>query len=450
MPTSYGVTSWGFLRKPLSQIMADATATVQGIFGAGIDVAPEGPFGQIIATLAAANDEVWQLEEAIYDSMDPDAADGPRLVNLCGITGTVPKTPTQSTVTATAIGTNGSTVAALTQFQVAGNGPLFQTSALATIATLAAWAASSAYAVDQLAQNGGNVYRVIAVAGDATSGSSGGPTGTAQSITDHNVTWAYMGAGTAAVNIPCVSVSTGAVIASAFTLTVIATPVAGLASVNNSAAAVLGQAVETDAQLRLRRTAELQSGGEGSINSMVAALLEVTGVTNAFVYENNTDTTDINSLPPHSVQAVVLGGADADVAAVVFTKGGGIATYGSSSVVVTDVSGNPNTVNFSRPTDIDVWITVNITVNADTYPSGGDALVAQTLLDFGADYSVGDDVIVSALYPVLFDGISGIEDITKLWVAVGTTPTGGANISITGRQLAVFNALHIVVVSTPG
>lgn len=54
-----------------------------------------------------------------------------------------------------------------------------------------AWAASTVYAVGSMRANGGNSYKVTAVTGDATSASSGGPSGTGTGIVDGNVTWAY-------------------------------------------------------------------------------------------------------------------------------------------------------------------------------------------------------------------------------------------------------------------
>jgi hypothetical protein len=52
------------------------------------------------------------------------------------------------------------------------------------------WAISTAYALNQQAHNGGNVYRVTTA---GTSAGSGGPTGTGTGITDGTVTWNYVG-----------------------------------------------------------------------------------------------------------------------------------------------------------------------------------------------------------------------------------------------------------------
>jgi hypothetical protein len=54
-----------------------------------------------------------------------------------------------------------------------------------------AWTASTEYAPPNLVTNGGNVYQCTA-AGE--SAGSGGPSGTAASISDGSVTWKYLGA----------------------------------------------------------------------------------------------------------------------------------------------------------------------------------------------------------------------------------------------------------------
>lgn len=459
MATLYGVTPAGFIRKPLSQIIADLTARKQAIFGALFDADPTGPFGQDIAGTAAEIDAAWGVGEAVYDSQDPDAAEGTRLVSLAAITGTRPKTPSPSTVIVTAIGTNGSAVPAATEFQVAGQGPLFETLAAATIVMLTAWATGAVKTIDALAQNASGVYRVIAITGDATTAPSGpGPTGTTPNtpIVDHNVTWLYMGAGTAAVNIPSASVDNGAIVAAAGSLTVIATPSAGLLAVNTAFDAVLGVAAETDPQFRLRRAQELQLGGEGGVGSMAAALDEVAGVTSAKVLENTGDSIDGNSLPPHAVMAIVEGGADADVAAVVFTKGGGIATAGATTVSVADRGGDLHAVHLQRPTSRSIWLIVHIKKETDPtlaqYPVDGDAQLIAALVDFAQGqlsyfrgYSAGDDVITSKLYRPI-EGVDGINDVTEIFVGTAPSPTLSANIAIGPIEKAAFDASRISII----
>ena len=58
------------------------------------------------------------------------------------------------------------------------------------------------------------------------------------------------------------------------------------------------------------------------------------------VWENGGDTVDADGRPPHSVEAMVTGGDNAAIAAVLWAaKARGIATYGSTSVAVADAQG---------------------------------------------------------------------------------------------------------------
>jgi uncharacterized phage protein gp47/JayE len=459
--TSYGVTSWGFLRKPLSQIVADVQDQLRLAFGQNVDLSEDGPYGQLVAALAQLVDDAWQVTEAVYDSFDPDAADGPRLVSICGITGTVPKTPTQSTVIGTAIGTAGSVVKAGTQVQVQNSGPLFATTAPATIAALPARAPSAPLAQDTLVVNGGNVYRAM---NTGVTGAGGGPAGQGTAIADGSVIFRWLGAGTAAVDVPCASVLYGALAALAGTLNVIATPVAGLASFTNARDAVQGVAIETDTQLRLRREQELRAEGQGGVDSIRASILKLVGVSDAFVLENTGDAVDGNGLPSHSLEAVVLtpsisAALDAAIAAAVFTRGAGIGTHGGVANTVLDAVGDPHTVYFSRPTEVDVWVVVHVTKETNpslpAYPSNGDALVAQALVDFAAGntpdlwrgYHVGDPVVTSKLYRPI-EAVPGVFDVTAIYIGTAPGPGGSANVVTGVRGLAKFDSSRIVVVST--
>ena len=66
-----------------------------------------------------------------------------------------------------------------------------------------------------------------------------------------------------------------------------------------------------------------------------AILANCAGVTAAQVYENRTNETDSEGRPPHSVEAVVDGGSNSDIAEqILATVSAGITTYGSVSVDV--------------------------------------------------------------------------------------------------------------------
>lgn len=72
-------------------------------------------------------------------------------------------------------------------------------------------------------------------------------------------------------------------------LTEILTPIAGWNSVDNWEAGVLGRNLETDSELRLRRRNSIKLLGNATVEAIRAKILQnVSGVTQAFVYENKT------------------------------------------------------------------------------------------------------------------------------------------------------------------
>lgn len=76
------------------------------------------------------------------------------------------------------------------------------------------------------------------------------------------------------------------------TLTNILTPIAGWNSLTNYQAGITGRNQETDAELRLRRQTTLRGLGFSTVESLLARIPEVPGVTAVLVFENVTMTQD--------------------------------------------------------------------------------------------------------------------------------------------------------------
>ena len=78
---------------------------------------------------------------------------------------------------------------------------------------------------------------------------------------------------------------------------------------------IYGQAAESDYQYRLRLI-EAQSSGVDEVAHLTLELENVENVLSAYVEPNNTLETSATGIPPHAVEIVVLGGAEADIAQV--------------------------------------------------------------------------------------------------------------------------------------
>jgi len=77
--TDYGVVPEGFSRKPLTLVLAEIEAALITEFGPGVIQTAQSPLGQINAIFAEAVTKAWELSEDVYQSLDPDQAEGIRL-----------------------------------------------------------------------------------------------------------------------------------------------------------------------------------------------------------------------------------------------------------------------------------------------------------------------------------------------------------------------------------
>lgn len=80
--TDWGVQPTGFVRKPLPVILAEIEALNRTEYGAGVIQSPESPLGQLNGIFAELASKLWELGEDIYQSYDPDQAEGFRLEML--------------------------------------------------------------------------------------------------------------------------------------------------------------------------------------------------------------------------------------------------------------------------------------------------------------------------------------------------------------------------------
>lgn len=446
----------GFVPKSIDDITADLQAAFQAVFGASINVTPQSRFGQIIGIQAERYSELWNLAATLYASFNPDDATGISLVNLAGLTGTLPVTPTPSSVTETATGTPGTVLATGRVVSVTGTGSLFISTAPATIASVSAYANAHPYLLGDRATTSGKVWQVTHPGTSSTP-----PTGAQGStFTDGALTWICLGTGTGAVDFPMVSELTGPIVAAIGGLVTISTPVSGWSSAFNVGAAILGVATESDAAFRLRREEELQGLGKATIEAIRAALLKLDGVVACTVFENVTDVTNSDGMPPHSVECLVEGGNAATIAQTIFqTVAAGIATTGNQSPqTVTDSQGITHSILYSQPVVENVWITVNAIVQTSAFPSDGVQRIINNLLGYGQGLTVDYDVIATQLASAILQGVPalglvgvpGVLDPGLPLIGFTNPPVSSATLSITSRQIAAFAQGRIVVNTTPG
>lgn len=132
------------------------------------------------------------------------------------------------------------------------------------------------------------------------------------------------------------------------TITVPVTVVLGVVSVNNPLGATsIGVNEETDAELRLRRQKSVSLASQGYYAGLMAALLNIDGVTSSYIYENDSDSTDGDGVPSHSIWVIVSGGDPNDIADAIYRKrNAGCGMKGSEIIIISQQNGNPVSIKW--------------------------------------------------------------------------------------------------------
>ena len=144
----------------------------------------------------------------------------------------------------------------------------------------------------------------------------------------------------------------------------IATPVAGVtAAYSSTPVAQQGQDEERDLALRLRQQSSVSNPAQGWLDAIQGSLKAIVGVTDAKVYENNfrTTTVDGSAIPGNTMWAIVAGGANVDIADVIYRKrNAGCGMKGSVDVAVTQVNDTVIDILFDRPTAVPLYIAITV------------------------------------------------------------------------------------------
>lgn len=243
----------------------------------------------------------------------------------------------------------------------------------------------------------------------------------------------------------------GAVSAAAGSINKIATPTRGWQTVNNVAAATIGDPVETDAELRRRQTQSTMIPSLSVMEGIVGAVASLTGVNRYRGYENDTDTTNADGLPAHSIALVVEGGTTADIAnAIAAKKTPGTKTVGTTSYTTYDQYNVSNVINFYRPTVATISVEVSITALTGYLSTYADAIKA-AIVNYIAGLSIGDDIYITKLYvPAnLSNTAEGLTfNVTQIRIKKNAGSFGTSNITLAFNEIANTALTDVTVIAT--
>lgn len=240
----------------------------------------------------------------------------------------------------------------------------------------------------------------------------------------------------------------GAIKADPNTITKIGTPTRGWQSVNNAAAAAVGNPVETDAELRRKQTLSTALPSLSVISGIRGAVASITGVSRSRVYENDTDTVNADGIPAHTISAVVEGGDVQQIAnAIALKKTPGTGTFGTTSATTYDRYGQPTIINLFRPSTATIGVEVSI-VAMTGYTTGYADQIKQAVAAAITALNIGDDVLVTKLYisATLPNAAGATYDITQIRIKTGAGAFAAANIPLAFNEVAFCDAAVDVTV----
>jgi uncharacterized phage protein gp47/JayE len=380
------LTPQGLTVATLAQRLAQLISAMQALPGLGpnVNVDPNSLDGQFLGIFAESRNNLDQLAQQIWQSFNPNTAKGVALSLLVQLNGITRQAGFFSLVNLSMTGTPGRTVPAGT----------------------------------------------IVQSDDGTNN---------EWQTENDVTFA--GDGTATVSAQCTVM--GPNTAAPGVVTIPVNPIYGWDTVTNLAAASPGANEETDAELRIRRANSTSAPAQALADSIEGSIANLSGVQQCRVYENNTDAPDGNGLPAYAINVIVLGGIEASILKQIWLhKSLGAPMVGAIVGVTNDSQGNPHTIKYDVPVQTQLYIILNISILTN-FPSGGDADIIANLIDWFADYRIGEEVVTTQLYtPInLTPGVS----VSSLLIGIAPAPAGSANIVIAFNAIAILQAANVTI-----
>lgn len=449
---AFGLTTTGFNPKRFEDVVASLQTRARATFGEDLNVNPDSVMGQLISTIAFEISGIWELGEAVNNGFNPLMAEGQQLDDLAASVGISRLGATSTDVLVEYIGDLGTIIplsmvvsnsTTKDKYQASTTSPISASScteakvsvttvANTTVYTLTINGNLVSYTSDASATNleiaAGLKAAFDAIAGltsiaTCTNNLDGTITVTllASQLSGSTrlalVASADLTVTKAAVAIYSAATITGPIYAPIGRIDTIETSLSGLDSVRNRIDGILGRNIETDTELRVRRIISLRQASAATKDAILAEILNVAGVSLAYVFENTSINPDGEGRPGKSFEVIVQGGTNQAIADAIWkVKPAGIETTNrgtAAGINVVDSAGNTQTVYFSRPTSKRIYVRVTYSLfNEETFPSGGATTIADKVVEYGNLIGIGKDIIPKRFFGTIYSNIAGIENLT--------------------------------------
>lgn len=230
------------------------------------------------------------------------------------------------------------------------------------------------------------------------------------------------------------AVNFGAIEASANTINDVVTVFPEIISVNNALPAEVGRDEESDVLLRKRRNNLLSVNSNSTIAGLYSKLFLLDTVTDAVIYENATDTYDVlKDLNAHTLWCIIDGGSIDEITKIIATdKTIGTDLKGTISNNYVEIflkaDGTTrtltHTVKFDRPTEIPLYIKLTVSKKIITDIIDMDAIKNKLIEKL---YSINEKATATELYAYVYSAgntfIASNLEVSKDNITFGNTAT---------------------------
>lgn len=245
----------------------------------------------------------------------------------------------------------------------------------------------------------------------------------------------------------------GPITCAAGTLNIIYQVIPGWDSIVNLTDGVIGNDTESTADFAARMAASVGINSVGSLPSVLGAVLDVTGVLDAYVTENDSSspaTIGGVTLVPNSLYVAVVGGSESDVATAIWSKKAPGCNYnGNTTVVVQDSRSGYSppfpsyNVTFEIPASLPILYSVKIANNPQV-PSNATTLIQNAIIaafsgaDGGTRARIGSTIYASRYYAAIA-ALGPWAQIVLLQVGSSNTPSAVFVGFIAGNALTILS-----------
>lgn len=442
-----GVLPTGFVPKTQQQIFNDEVTSAQALIKKDLDLSPVSPTGQELGIAATETAEVWEVGQVSYNATNRGAAEGAQLDNVGALQGCKRQPATYSQVWTSCTFTAAGTYAkgALVGF-IAG---LSSQSA----SNLAAVVVPSTHPANGNPVSNTNPY---------VTGTTYAPATLFQApLTGPNFGNALVAAN--AGNPGNVGAFTGQI------------PVTGWTALIDLSSPTIGAPIETDTAYRVRQAQQLGAAGSCTLDALRVDVIDALAVApspviaSVEVVENASPNALATGQPANSFRVIVFDGTnpnrqqdDPIIAQTIWNnKPAGIPSYGASSAIALDSQGIQRTVYFDRPTQIPLYLILNVQIQATA--TTAQVVQAITVALFAASQgkafsaygatvqpAVGSPVVllpgtdaVGSAWEGIAQAQAGVVKVTSVLQGTTPVPTSQSDLRATPTQIFVMTGVVV-------